>query len=89
MTLTLIYDRFGDRLAFWGGIGTQSTMPFGTPQEVREKVKEVQKILGKRGALVVAPTHILEPEVAWGKCTGICGRCEAFLLRINKMVMNK
>ncbi|CUN65645.1 hypothetical protein EAI89_04080 [Eubacterium sp. am_0171] len=63
--LTLIYDRFGDRLAFWGGIGTQSTMPFGTPEEVREKVKEVQKILGKRGALVVAPTHILEPEVPW------------------------
>ena len=35
------------------------------PEEVREKVKEVQKILGKRGALVVAPTHILEPEVPW------------------------
>ena len=30
-----------------------------------EPRKLVQKILGKRGALVVAPTHILEPEVPW------------------------
>ena len=26
---------FGDHLAFWGCIGTQTTMPFGTPEEVQ------------------------------------------------------
>lgn len=30
---------YGDKLAFWGTIGTQSTLPFGTPEDVRRQVK--------------------------------------------------
>jgi uroporphyrinogen decarboxylase len=40
-------------------------MPYGRPEEVREKVQEVQAQLGKRGGLLIAPSHILEPEVPW------------------------
>ena len=40
-------------------------MPFGTPGQVKEAVANVHKLLGKRGALVIAPSHILEPEVPW------------------------
>ena len=29
------HDRFGDRLSFHGTIGTQSVLPFGTPDDVR------------------------------------------------------
>jgi len=57
--------QYGDRLSFWGGIGTQSAMPFGTPADIRRKVSEVQSALGARGGLLLAPTHILEPEVPW------------------------
>ena len=53
------------RLSFWGGIGTQTTMPFGTPADIRRKVSEVLSALGARGGLLLAPTHILEPEVPW------------------------
>ena len=56
---------FGDRLAFWGTIGTQTTMPFGTPEQIRETVKERIMTVGKGGGLLIAPTHILEPEVPW------------------------
>ena len=63
--LTEIGRRFGDRISFWGGIGTQTTMPYARPEEVREKVQEVQAQLGKRGGLLIAPSHILEPEVPW------------------------
>ena len=63
--LAAIGRQYGDRLSFWGGIGTQSTMPFGTPEDVRRKVREVQAALGARGGLLLAPTHILEPEVPW------------------------
>ncbi len=58
-----IYDRFGDRLSFHGTIGTQTTMPFGTPEEVRQKVFENLDIAGRRGGLYVCPTHMLEPDV--------------------------
>ena len=57
--------QFGDRLAFWGTVGTQTTMPFGTPEQVRAVVKERIETVGKGGGLLIAPTHILEPEVPW------------------------
>jgi len=58
-----LHSRYGDRLSFHGTIGTQTTMPFGTPDEVRRKVFENLDIAGKQGGLYVAPTHVLEPEV--------------------------
>jgi uroporphyrinogen decarboxylase len=63
--LEAIGRRFGDGISFWGGIGTQSTMPYSTPEEVARKVKEVQERLGVKGGLLIAPSHILEPEVPW------------------------
>jgi len=56
---------YGDRLAFWGTIGTQTTMPFGTPDEVKATVKERIETVGVGGGLLIAPTHVLEPEVPW------------------------
>jgi len=63
--LAEIGRKYGEKLSFWGGIGTQTTMPYATPHEVKEKVKEVQSLLGRRGGLLIAPSHILEPEVPW------------------------
>jgi uroporphyrinogen decarboxylase len=56
---------YGDRLSFWGTIGTQTTMPFGTPEDVDRQVKLIIETVGKGGGLVIAPTHLLEPEVPW------------------------
>ncbi len=55
--------RFGDKLVFDGTIGTQTTMPFGTPDDVRRVVAERMDTLGGDGALILSPTHVLEPEV--------------------------
>jgi uroporphyrinogen decarboxylase len=56
---------YGDRLSFWGTVGTQTTMPFGTPAEVRRVVRERIETVGKGGGLLLAPTHMLEPDVPW------------------------
>lgn len=56
---------YGDRLAFWGTIGIQTTMPFGTPDDVKREVRERIRTVGKGGGLVLAPTHVLEPEVPY------------------------
>lgn len=61
----LLKEQYGDRLSFWGTIGTQTTMPFGTPQDVRDTVQHMIETVGKGGGLVIAPTHVLEPEVPW------------------------
>jgi uroporphyrinogen decarboxylase len=56
-------QRFGRRLCLWGTIGTQSTFPFGTPDDVRREVQARIETVGRDGGLFLAPTHMIEPEV--------------------------
>ena len=65
MDFRKIYDIAAGRLSFWGTIGTQTTLPFGTPEDVRKTVRNSVDICGKQGGLVIAPTHLIEPEVPW------------------------
>ncbi|MBQ3141026.1 MAG: hypothetical protein IJC25_03585 [Clostridia bacterium] len=58
-----VYENYHDRLAVWGAIGTQTTMPFGTPEQVRSKTTELLQAACRHGKMVLAPTHLLEPEV--------------------------
>ncbi len=54
-------DRFGEQLTFWGGgIDTQKTLPFGTPQEVRQQVAERMRIFGKGGGFVWNSIHNIQ-----------------------------
>jgi uroporphyrinogen decarboxylase len=57
--------QFGDRLAFWGCISVQSTLPFGTPEDVRRTVREVIHTVGCGGGLVLGPTHSVGDDVPW------------------------
>ena len=55
---------YGKDLALSGMIGTQTTMPFGTPDEVRQRVREIAALHRDHDARVMlAPTHVLEPDV--------------------------
>jgi uroporphyrinogen decarboxylase len=55
---------YGDRLAFSGGLGVQSVLPFGTPDEVRAHVKETIEALGTGGGLIVGPSHVIERDTS-------------------------
>ena len=63
MNVLEIKEKYGDALVLDGTIGTQTTMPFGTPDDVRNVVSERIRTLGRDGGLILSPTHILEPEV--------------------------
>ena len=52
-----IKRQFGKNLCFWGSIDEQHTLPFGTPEEVRQEVEERLKTMGRNGGLIQAPTH--------------------------------
>jgi uroporphyrinogen decarboxylase len=53
---------FGDRLAFHGGICTQRTLPFGTPEEVREAVRDRVATLGRGGGYILASSHDISAD---------------------------
>jgi uroporphyrinogen-III decarboxylase len=53
--------RFGDRLTFWGGgVDTQRTLPFGSPEEVRKQVLERCQVFAASGGFVFNSIHNLQ-----------------------------
>jgi len=56
--------KFGSRITFWGGgVDTQSTLPFGSAQEVREEVRERIRAFGPGGGFVFNPVHNIQALV--------------------------
>ena len=58
-----VKENFGTHLTFWGGISTQKTLPYVTPDEVKKITGETIKILGKGGGYIAAPTHQVPADV--------------------------
>jgi uroporphyrinogen decarboxylase len=63
MDIYAIQKKYGDKLSFDGGLGTQTVMPFGTPEQVMQETKRLVEVFGANGGYILAPTHVLEPEV--------------------------
>jgi len=60
----MLKDRFGARATFWGGgIDTQKTLPFGTPDEIRRQVRERMEIFGAGGGFVFNTIHNVQANV--------------------------
>jgi len=78
MDFEQVYAEFGDRISFNGTIGTQTTMPFATPEQVREMVFRNLEIAGGRGGLLCCPTHMLQPEVPWENVEAYVQACKDF-----------
>ena len=57
-----IKAEFGERLCFHGGMDVQSTLPFGTEDEVRQVVRERINVLGCGGGYILAPTHNVQVD---------------------------
>jgi uroporphyrinogen decarboxylase len=73
-----IKREFGKDLAFWGGLGTQTTLPFGSADEVRRTVRDLIATVGAGGGFLIAPTHVVEPEVPWENITAYIEAVESF-----------
>ena len=58
-----VKSQYIDKISFWGTVGTQTTLPFGTPEEVKAFCSEMMSHVSKTGGLVLGPTHLVEPEV--------------------------
>ena len=64
MDARTLKERFGDKLTFWGGgVDTQKTLPFGTPDEVRRQVRERIEIFGRGGGFVFNAVHNVQAAV--------------------------
>jgi uroporphyrinogen decarboxylase len=72
--------RFGDRLTFFGTVGTPQRWAWGTPEEIREEVRERIATVGKGGGLIVSPAYDLDPaeDIPWANVAAFFDAVEAF-----------
>jgi uroporphyrinogen decarboxylase len=53
---------WGDKITFWGCLGSQSTIPFGTPTELREEIRSLRSHMSRGGGYILAPAKPLRSE---------------------------
>ncbi|MDD5674576.1 MAG: uroporphyrinogen decarboxylase family protein [Chitinivibrionales bacterium] len=78
MEFNEIHDRFGDRVSFWGTLGTQQLLPYGSKEEVKKVTLERLNKCGGKGGIVIGPTHLVEPEVPWKNLMAIIEAAKEF-----------
>jgi uroporphyrinogen decarboxylase len=62
MDVAALLPRYHGRLAFHGGLSTQRTLAYGTPDDVRAETRRLLD-LGRDGGYIFAPAHSVEGDV--------------------------
>jgi len=81
MDFERIYKEYSNRLSFCGTIGTQTTFPKGTPEEMRATVFRNLDISDGGKGLFVSPTHLVEPDVPWENVIAYVEACKEYTRR--------
>jgi uroporphyrinogen decarboxylase len=51
---------YGRRLCFEGGVSVQTTLPFGSVEDVRRETRELISVLGANGGYILGPSHAIQ-----------------------------
>ncbi len=63
MDMTQLKDKFGADIVFWGGgVDTQQTLPFGTPEDVRRQVLKTCENFSGNGGFVFNTIHNVQAK---------------------------
>jgi len=63
MDIAGLKAEYGHMLTFWGGISTQLTLPFGTPDDVRSTARQVRDMMSAGGGYIFAPAQDIQGDV--------------------------
>ena len=77
MPLDQVVAAYKDRLAFWGAIGTQTTLPFGSMGDIAAEVEHCADWVKRGAAFTISPTHVIEPDVPWANVLALVDAVKA------------
>ena len=63
MDIYKLKENHGDKITFWGGISTQQTLPYGTPDDVVAETRRVTDALSQNGGYIIAPSQEIQSDV--------------------------
>jgi len=63
MDIYELKEKYGDKMTFWGGISTQKTLPYGTPEGGVEETRKVTDALSRNGGYIIAPSQEIQADV--------------------------
>jgi len=63
MNVQDVIGKYAGRLAFYGGLSIQRTLPFGTRNEVREETEHRLALARKHSGFIVSPSHDMPPDI--------------------------
>lgn len=63
MDVYALKREYGQDLTFYGGVSTQRTLPYGTPDDVRQEVRRLCAEIGRGGGYICAPAHAVPGDV--------------------------
>jgi uroporphyrinogen decarboxylase len=62
MDVATLIPQYRNRLAFYGGMSTQITLPYGSVEQVRQETRHLLE-LGKSGGYIFSPAHDVPKDV--------------------------
>lgn len=63
MDIKNLKETYGDKITFWGGISTQQTLPYGTPDQVRAEARAVRELMARDGGYIFSPAQGIQSDV--------------------------
>jgi uroporphyrinogen decarboxylase len=71
MAPEIIKKKWGSKISFWGCLGSQGILNFGTPNEIKAEIFRLRDLFKKDGGYILAPAKPLQDEMSIDKAVAV------------------
>jgi uroporphyrinogen decarboxylase len=75
MDIRFLKREYGRDIVFFGGLGAQSTLPFGTAEDVIREAEETIRILGEGGGYITGPAGSISTDTPMENVSALAEFC--------------
>ena len=80
MDLAFLKKEYGSSLSFYGGISTQQTLPYGTPDEVQDETRRVVDLMSRDGGYLISPSQEIQHDVCYDNIKSLINTAQRYWL---------